>query len=223
MSLKSWWQNRRKKAQSVRREPWRVDERPAARPYSQPVIKTPEEYLRDGGDRSRRTRESQAYDETVTQLRQDREALAADNARLRGDRDRAWGTPVSYDIYGDPFYQGPNVVDLTEGGHHHHHEPDVVVVEEHHHHYDQEDDHQSHMREDYEADQSAAQTAYEPPPAAPDPDPAPAPTQTDQGFYGSDSSFYGSGDTSSSSSGDSSSYGSSDSPSYDSGPSGSDY
>lgn len=122
-------------------------------------IKTPEQYLHDGGDRDRPSREARGYDDTVSRLRRDRESLARDNDQLRRDRDAAWdGNPPSgmyYSAgYGDYLYQGPDVMDLTgERDHHEHH---------HHHHYDQDDDHTSHMHEDYEADQSAAATAAEP-------------------------------------------------------------
>lgn len=181
-----------------------VSERPAriklpapprtpARSYdSQPIIKTPEQYLRDGGDRDRRRREAEDYDRTVDGLRRDREALARDNDRLRRDRDAAFGGapyggyPVGYGYLGDGLYHGDDVIDVTGPHHHHHHDdgPDVVIVENHVHEapsqaYDQEDDRASHVREDYEADQSAAETQ----------------TQTDEQFYGRDNDFYGDGNS----------------------------
>lgn len=183
--------------------------RSTARPYGDEgvVIKTPEQYLRDGGDRDRPRRKAADYDRTVDSLRRDREQLARDNDRLRRDRDDAWsGYPVGYAYpTGDDMYHGPNVVDLTEGHHHHHHhEPEEIVVE-HHHHYDQDDDHRSHMEEDHEADQSAfdSQQAW----SAPDPTPAPDTSSSWDGGNDSSSGYSGGYDGGGGSSSDSGNYG----------------
>jgi hypothetical protein len=205
MSLSSWWKSLFKKQQEpVRTEPWRVEERghdyrppvpprlrqaqaqaerfsrPASAPV--PVRGTAPDYLtRQGYAQGYRSGFGQDYDS----LRADQAELAldfasAESALLRDELDAS----------------------------HRREERAEEALDDARDHYRFEDDHASHLREDHEADQSAAETAADPvddrpilPNGAVDPtytayppqESTPEPPKTDEQFYGRDADFYGTG------------------------------
>jgi hypothetical protein len=197
MSLSSWWKSLLKKRQEpVRTEPWRVTpSTPQSERFSRPVSapapvrgtapRTPSSgYLERQGYPQGRHR---GFEDDQASLLADRLALqqdfaAAESAYLRDELDEAHRRERRAEEALDD------------------------VCDDYHFHPHFEGDHASHLREDHEADQSAAETAAAPvddrpilPNGAVDPtytayppqESTPEPPKTDEQFYGRDADFYG--------------------------------